>query len=176
MCVAEDMMIYGTDVISTFGDAPSPAQGLHILPDKAFHDWWIICKGREQIPPGHVIPVLVAMQGHLEAPRLWAKHADHIIRKLGLTLVHHGPCLYFGSYKGARVLLTCQVNDFKIIMAQPRIAGEIFDKVDDYLTFPLKRMGMVTLFNGIGILQTQDYIKISVETYLERIYKRHLET
>ena len=61
---------------SAFGDAPPPVQGLHILLDKAFHNWWTVCKGREPLPPGHIIPVLEAMLGHPEAPRLWAEHAD----------------------------------------------------------------------------------------------------
>ena len=70
LSAAEGMMIYGTDVTSAFCDAPPSTQGLHILPDKTFHDWWMVCKGREPIPPGHVIPVLAVMQGHPEAPRL----------------------------------------------------------------------------------------------------------
>ena len=48
-------------------------------------------------------------------------------------------------------------------------AQMVFDEVDDYLTFPFKRMGLVTLFNGIDVEQTRDYINISVETYLERV-------
>ena len=52
----------------------------------------------------------------------------------------------------------------------------VFDKIDNYLTFPLKRTGLVTLFNGIDVEQTRDYIKISVETYLEHICEKHLMT
>ena len=70
MSAAGGMMIYGAEVTNVFGDAPPPAQGLHILPDKAFHDLWTTCKTREPTPPGHVIPVLAAMQGHPESPRL----------------------------------------------------------------------------------------------------------
>ena len=55
-----------------------------------------------------------------------------------------------------------QVDNFKIVIAQAKISKEIFDEVDDYLAFPLKRMGLVTLFNGIDVLHTRDYIKISV--------------
>ena len=57
-----------------------------------------------------------------------------------------------------------------------QFAAVAFDKVDEYLTFLLKRMGLVTLFNGINVLQTRDYIKISVEMYLERVCARHLDT
>ena len=80
LAAAERMLIYGADVTNASGDAPSPKQGLYILPDKASYDWWIHSKGRDPIPEGHVIPVLAAMQGHQEAPRIWAKHADAIIR------------------------------------------------------------------------------------------------
>lgn len=59
-----------------FAEAPPPKQGFYIRPDAAFHAWWTLHKGRPPIPPNHVIPILSAMQGHPEAPRLWEKHAD----------------------------------------------------------------------------------------------------
>ena len=91
LAAAEGMHFFGADVTNTFGDAPPPAQGMHMLPDKAFHEWWTICKGREPIPVGYVVPVLAAMQGHPEAPQLWAKHADKIISKMKLLLTTHTP-------------------------------------------------------------------------------------
>jgi hypothetical protein len=68
------------------------------------------------------------------------------------------------------------VDNFEIAAACPLVAEALFDKIDGYLTFPLKRMGLVTLFNRIGVLQTRDYIKISVETYIERICDKYLAT
>ena len=35
-------------------------------------------------------------------------------------------------------------------------------------------MGLVTMFNGIDILQMQDYVKISVQIYTERISEKYL--
>ena len=77
-------------------------------------------------------------------------------------------------YRGERVLLKRQVDDIELATAKPMIARMVFDEVDDYLTFPPKRMGSVTLFNGIDVEQTRDYIKISVETYLERVCEKHM--
>ena len=173
LAAAENLLIYGADVTNAFGDAPPPKQGLQILPDKAFKDWWTIHKRRPPLPAGHVIPVLAAIQGHPEAPRLWARYADKILRNLKLTPTIHEPCLYSGMVDGARVLLKRQVDDFEVATASPRVAALVFDEINDYLTFPLKRMGLVTLFN---VHQTRDYIKISVETYLERICEKHLMT
>ena len=171
---AENLLIYGADISNAFGEAGAPKQGFYIRPDKAFHEWWTVHKGREPIPPGHVIPVLEAMQGHPEAPRLWEKHADAILRALGLTLTRHEPCLYSGLTKGERVLFKRQVEDFEVAVREEQIANILFDMIDEKLTFPLKRMGLVDMFNGLDILQTRDYIKVSCKTYIERVCQKHL--
>jgi hypothetical protein len=77
---------------NAFTEAPSHKQGFYIRPDKAFHEWWTTHKKGPPIPPGHMIPILSAMQGHPELPRLWEKHADAILQELGLTPTIHEPC------------------------------------------------------------------------------------
>jgi hypothetical protein len=101
---AENLIIYGADVSNAFAEAPPPNQGFYIRPDKAFLDWWVNHKGRPLIPPGHVIPILSAMQGHPESPWLWEKHADAILRKLGLMPTTHEPCLYSEIISNHRIL------------------------------------------------------------------------
>jgi len=64
---------YGADVSNAFAEAPPPKQGFYIHPDRAFREWWVNHKKRPPIPEGHVIPILLAMQGHPESPRLWEK-------------------------------------------------------------------------------------------------------
>ena len=167
-------MVFGADVTNAFAEAPPPKQGFSIRPDRAFHEWWTIHKGRKPIPHGHVVPILSAMQGHPESPRLWDKHADAILRALGLKPTIHEPCLYSGIINGNRVLFKRQVDDFAIAAPDQRTANVLFDMIDDSLTYPLKRMGLIDMFNGMDILQTRDYVKISVRTYIERIMAKHL--
>jgi hypothetical protein len=81
----------------------------------------------------------------------------------------HKPCLYFGMYHSTRVLLKHQVDNFEVACAVWSVAEAVFDEVNKYLTFPLKCIGLVTLFNEIDVLQTRDYAKIFVDTYLERV-------
>jgi hypothetical protein len=74
IAAAENLLVFGSDVSNAFAEAPPPKQGFYIRPDKAFHEWWTIHKKRPPIPHGHMIPILSAMQGHPESPRLWEKN------------------------------------------------------------------------------------------------------
>ena len=109
------------------------------------------------------------MQGHPEAPQLWEKHADGILRSIGLHPTTHEPCLYSGVVDGQRVLLLRQVDDFVVATSTESLACRVFDLIDNHLTIPLKRLGLITLFNGLDIVQTSDYIKVSCRTYIDRI-------
>jgi hypothetical protein len=114
VAAAKNLLVFGADVSNAFAKAPPPKQGFYIRPDWAFNNWWVKHKHLPPIPPVHVILILSAMQGHPESPRLWEKHADEILREIGLTLTIHEPCLYSGTVHGKRVLFLRQVDDFAI--------------------------------------------------------------
>ena len=62
-------------------------------PNQAFHDLWTIHKRRPPIPPGYIIPVERAMQGHPECPLLW----ENIKDVLQFRPTTQEPCLYVGE-------------------------------------------------------------------------------
>jgi hypothetical protein len=128
------------------------------------------------IPPGHVVPILSAMQGHPESPRLWEKHADEILRNIGLTPTIHEPCLYSGNINGQRVLFMRQVDDFAIATPDAQTSDILMDMIDDRLRIPIKRQGYLDMYNGIDILQTRHYIKINVKTFVNKIFEPYLAT
>ena len=147
-----------------------------IRPDKAFHEWWVNHKHRPPIPPGHVIPVLSAMQGHPESPRLWEKHANAILRKLGLKPTVHEPCLYSGTVDENRIVFMRQVDNFAIAAPDERTSDILLDLIDEKLSIPLKRQGLLDMYNGIDILQTKDYIKIDVHSYIQKFRLKYEDT
>ncbi len=57
-------------------------------------------KKNPPLAPGMVIPIISAMQGHPESPRLWEKHADAILCNVGLTLTVHELWLYLSIIWG----------------------------------------------------------------------------
>ena len=128
------------------------------------------------LPPGAVIPVLSAMQGHPESPRLWEKHADLILRDIGLTPTIHEPCLYSGVVHGKRVILKCQVDNFAIAAPNERTSNILLDFIDEALSIPMKRQGYLDMYNGVDVTQTHDYIKISSHTFVTKICKKYLNS
>jgi hypothetical protein len=77
------------------------------------------------------------MQGHPESPRLWEKHADAILRELGLTPTVHEPCLYSGMIDGKWVIFKRQVDDFAIAAPDARMADILLDMLNEKLTIPI---------------------------------------
>jgi hypothetical protein len=154
--VAENLLIFGANVSNAFAEVPPPKQGFYIRPDKAFHDWWANHNKHHPIPPGAVIPILLAMQGHPESPCLWKKHADQILCKLGMHPTTHGPCLYLGIIADHRVLFLCHVDDFAIVCEHKSMANILLNMLHKKLTIPLKQMGLLDMYNGLDVLPTKD--------------------
>jgi hypothetical protein len=175
LAAVENLLVFGSDVSNAFGEASPPKQGFYILPDKAFRGWWS-SKGRDPIPDNAVIPVLAAMQGHPESGRLWEKHIDKILRRdLQLRPTVHEPCLYSSTIDLQRVLFKCQVNDFAPAVAEAWIATKVFDLLDSKLRIPMRRQGLIHMYNGLDILQSRYFIKISVATWLSKILQPYFE-
>jgi hypothetical protein len=68
-----------------------------------------------------------------------------------------------------------QVDDFAISAPSQRIANHLLNLIDGKLLIPMKHQGLVTLYIRLDILQTKDYIKVSCETYINRISNIHLD-
>ncbi len=173
---AEILLAYGADVSNTFAEAPPPKQRFYIHPDRAFNEWWVRHLLWPPLNPGEVIPVLSAMRVHPESPGLWEKHADLILFDIGLTPTVHEPCLYSGVVNGNQVLLKHQVNNFAIAVPDEHTANILLNLIDKELPIPMKRQGYLDMYNGIGVLQTRDYIKISTITFIKKIYEKYLSS
>ena len=170
------MIIFGADVSNAFAKAPPPKQPFFIRPDKAFQEWWVNHLKRDPIPHGHIVPVLKAMQGHPESPRLWERHADKILHELGLSPTVHEPCLYSGIFNGNRVLFLRQVDDFAIAAPDEKTSDMLMDLIDERLSEPIKRQGYLDLYNGVDIVQTRQYIKLNVKTFVDKVFAKHIKS
>jgi hypothetical protein len=105
IAAVENLLVYGADVSNAFAEAPPPKQGFYIYPDCAFNEWRVRHLLCPPLEPGQVIPILSAMQGHPESPRLWEKHANSILQDIGMKPTVHKLCLSSGIINGKRTLL-----------------------------------------------------------------------
>jgi hypothetical protein len=123
-----------------------------------------------------MIPVLSAMQGHPESPCLWEKHADKILREIGLTPTVHEPCLYSGTFNNQRVLFMQQVDDFAIATPDAKTSDMLMALINKKLSIPIKRQGYLDMYNGVDIYQTKHYIKLNVKRFINKVFVKHIKT
>ena len=167
------LIIIGADASNAFAEAPAPKAPLYVVVDQQYREWWK-SKGRGDIPLGYVLPVKHALQGHPESPRLWATMIDTIIReKANLQPCTHEPCLYSGYVDGKKVLFLRQVDDFAVACEDPDVSNKVIDLISAELSAPMKKLGVVSRYNGIDVTQTEDYIKIHNSTYIKKILETH---
>ena len=167
------LLVIGADASNAFAEAPPPVAPLYVTIDQQFREWWEN-KGREPIPEGYVVQVLHALQGHPESPRLWATMIDKIIRDVAkLQPCTHEPCLYYGIVDNEIVLFLRQVDDFAVACRGPNIANKVIDLISSQLSAPMKKLGVISRYNGVDIDQCQDYIKIHQTTYLKKVLDNH---
>jgi hypothetical protein len=116
------------------------------------------------------------MQGHPKSPCLWEKHADAILREFGLAPTIHKTCLYSGVLDGKQIFFERQVNNFAIAAPDQRTTNVLLDMLDEKLTMPIKRQGLLNMFNGVDVVQTRAYIKINCHTYVDKFCEKYLKT
>lgn len=170
----QGLIAIGADVSNAFAEAPPPKMPLFMYIDEAFRDWWENHLKRPPIPPEcNVVRVCKAIQGHPESPRLWEKHIDKILRKMGLQPTRHEPCLYSGTVKGQIVLFLRQVDDFSVAAADANTCSKIIAYINSQMSMDVKDLGLITRFNGVDVFQTKWYIKITCEKYITKMLQHH---
>jgi hypothetical protein len=159
----------GDNAGNAFAEMPPPIQPFFMTIDDQFRTWWRESLGRDPIPHGFVLSV----KHHTEAPRLWEKHIIKILDNLGFKSTTHKKCMYQKTIDGEKVLSSYQLDGFAVVCCDEAITKEVIQQVGARLTVPLHDLGILKKFNGVDILQTRDYIKISYQSFLDKVIKQH---
>ena len=173
-------LIFGGDAQDAFAHSPGPTVQTFVAIDDAYSDWYFDKCGI-RLARGLVLPVLRALQGHPEAARLWEEHINIILNdpEFNFRSTTHEKNIYHATIDGVPVLLCRQVDDFAIATPDPEIARRIYARIGKKLQLPGETEppfvdeGLVDSFNGVDILQTRDYIKLSCTTYIRRLLASH---
>ena len=172
--------LYGGDAQDAYAHSPPPSVPTFVHIDDQYADWYYN-KYKVKLDRSKVLPVNHALQGHPESGRLWDEHINKILAsdQLGFKSTTHDKTIYQTSFKGQRVLLLRQVDDFAISCTHESTAKEIFSIIGKLLQLPgepdppFKYLGLLTEFNGVTITQTRSSVTISCPNYILRLLKAH---
>jgi hypothetical protein len=147
--------------------------------DDAYRSWYKKRFGKDEDPRTHVIPVNKALQGHPEAGVLWETMIVGILDGLGFQSTTHERNLYRGEIDGELVLVCRQVDDFAVASRTNAAANKLIAMINEKVTTDNQGIGVegssgvASRYNGVDIHQTRDYIKLSCETYIDRVLQTH---
>jgi len=137
-----------------------------------FIDGYKKCFHADDDPSTHVVPLNKALQGHPEAGALWECMIVGILEnELGFRSTTHERNLYQGKIDGKLLLVCRQVDDFAIAVKDPKTADILINKINARVTTQNKGVGVK--YNGVNLLQTHDYIKISCESFIDWVLQTH---
>jgi hypothetical protein len=181
LAAAKGLVISVADTTNAYQQSPPPTTQCFLRIDDAYRSWHRKRFGTDVNPDTHVIPLEHALQGHPEAGALWEKMIVGILEgdELQFKSTTHEPNLYRGHIDGQLVLICQQVDDFAIASSCPSAADKIIAIINRHATTSSKGTGTITAhglhlrYNGLDVHQTRDYVKISCETYIDRILQTH---
>lgn len=168
------------DVENAYQQSPPPTIDCFLEVDDTVYDWYLRKFGVKLNKFKDVIPLFKALQGHPEAGVLWERMiTDILINKMGFKNTAHERNLYVGTIDGEEVLVCRQVDDFASAAASMATAEKFITVLRKYVEAEYAGLGIQTeggmyqRYNGIDIFQTRDFVKISCESYLDRMFLSH---
>jgi hypothetical protein len=163
----------GADTVKTFAQSLPPSEPTCVLIDARMWEWL-----KEQkyiiVDDGDVCPVQCDLQGNPEVGSIWTDKVEayYLKNDLNFSSPVHEPCIYIGSYGGQVTLMGRQVDDFKSFSLQEDKLRDLFVLLKTKINIVTK-VGIMCHYDGIDIVQTRDYVKIHVDTYIDKILKVH---
>jgi hypothetical protein len=181
LCAIYLLIVTVGDSDNAYQQSPPPRKKCYMALDEAFISWFLKRFGLLLDPNLWAIPVERAIQGHPEAGRLWQDHIVSFITgpELRFTSTGHERNLYRGIFLGEVVLICRQVDDFAIGTSTPAVAEQLIAKINSFARTTSNGIGVPTSFgisiryNGLDVHQTRHYIKLSCETYINRLLSTH---
>ena len=180
MCANRGFYICFGDVENAYQQSPPPSIDCFLEVDDTIADWYERRFGIRLDRAKEVIPLFRALQGHPEAGVLWERMiTDILINKMGFKNTTHEKNLYIGSIDGEDVLVCRQVDDFASGASSKKAAERFIEVICSHVRAEFAGMGVILpegvyqRFNGIDVFQTRNYIKLSAESYINRMMQTH---
>jgi hypothetical protein len=109
----------------------------------------------------------------------WERFICDILYFLRFRITTHEKNIHRMNHGTSVVLLARQVDDFALGCIDDNTARGIMTLIGEHIQLlsevkiPITFQGVLTSFNGYDDIQTADYIQLSAESYLRRVFKSH---
>ena len=180
LSAAKGFVVTIADTHNAFQQSPPPTQQCYLEIDDAYGSWYQKRFGKQLDRRNFVIPVNRALQGHPEAGALWERMiVDILCEKLDFKPTTHERNLYRGTIDGQLVLVCRQVDDFAIASQDRATTEKLVAAINSHVTTSSLGIGVrddrgyTARYNGVDVHQTRNYIKLSCETYIDRLLQTH---
>jgi hypothetical protein len=168
LCAFEGFTSLMVDATNAYANSPPPNQPTFVVIDAQYANWYLRRHGRV-VPKDMVLPVQHALQGHPESGALWEKFVNAVIARHGFKSTTHERSLYQGTYKGHRMLICRQVDDLAIGCVDINAIKDLVRVICVEDGIDLRDEGVLKSFNGVDVNQTDRYIKITCESYIDKL-------
>ena len=176
--IEDNYLIYGGDAKDAYAHSPPPSIPTFVSIDDQYAEWYE-WKFGVKLDRKKVLPVQHALQGHPESGKLWERTINKVLRcpRLNFQTTVHDRTVYWTTFRGVKVYLLRQVDDFALASPSEDIAKEIFQIIGEELKFakedeiPLEYLGLLDDFNGVKIQQSAENVVLSAEGYIERVLR-----
>ena len=180
MATLKGYRIYGGDAKDAYAHSPPPSVPTYVSIDDQYADWYKWKYGVD-IDRKMVLPVQHALQGHPESGKLWEHTINKVLAspELGFKSTVHDKTIYTTVFKGVKIYLLRQVDDFALACPDESFAAEIYEIIGQKLTLPgekkapFSNLGLLDDFNGVSIEQSATNIALQADGYIDRVLMTH---
>ena len=118
--------MYGGDAKDAYAHSPGSDIKTFMAIDDAYAEWYEK-KFNQKLNRRMVLPILRALQGSPKSGRLWEEHCNRTLMSepLNFRTTTHDKTIYQTNYKGEKILMIRQVDDFSLACDKEETAIEI---------------------------------------------------
>jgi hypothetical protein len=167
ICAKEGYFVIKVDATNAYANSPPPDQATFVYIDEQYADWYAVTHGID-ISRDNVLPVQHALQGHPESGSLWERFLNKVLARHGFVPTTHERSIYTGFFDGFRMLISRQVDDLAIGCINADSIRKLVAIICSEDKIDLRDEGILESFNGIDVKQTQQYIQITCESYIDK--------
>jgi hypothetical protein len=169
LCAHEGYVALKVNATNAYANSPPPDQPSFVyIDDHQYADWYAARYG-VSVSKDMVRPVQHALQGHPESGALWETFVNKVIALHGFKSTTHERSIYQGFFKGQQMLICCQVDYLAIGCSDPDIIRNLVTTICREDGIDLRDEGILDSFNGVDVQQTDQYVKITCESYIDKL-------